>query len=128
LLAALRTYARLFSARCGLPVRVSGDEIAPRLSTIIETAMFRIAQEALANIAKHACATRVEISLVTIGQRVEFSITDDGVGFDAALAKPEGMGLRTMRERAEAVGADLRVESTPGKGTRAIVTLARETA
>ena len=82
--------------------------------------MFRISQQALNNIAKHAQAKNVEISLYAASGRVVLDITDDGVGFDADAAPPDKRhwGLATMRERAEAVGVVFRLESAPGAGTR----------
>jgi PAS domain S-box-containing protein len=127
LLAALQSYAEPFSKRVGVPVEVTGKTITPRLSPIVETALFRIAQEALHNVAKHACASRVSVILEAAPDRVLLSVIDDGVGF-----RPEesGMtraswGVTTMRERAEAIGAALRIDSAPGKGTRVTVEVAR---
>ncbi len=130
LIAALRTYAEPFSTRHGVPVTVSGKEPAPRLPSAAETALFRIAQEALTNVAKHARARSIEVRLVTDNGRVELTISDDGIGFDPGPAGPEcaSWGLRTMRERAAAVGARLRVESAPQCGTHVVVEVERETA
>jgi signal transduction histidine kinase len=89
--------------------------------------MFRISQEALGNIAKHAQAQKVEVSLNEDSGRIVLEIADDGVGFDL-----EGMpqskatwGITTMRERAEAVGIGFRVESAPGSGTRVVLEIER---
>lgn len=127
LLAALRTHAQPFAARLGIPVHVNGDEIEPRLAISVETALFRITQEALTNIAKHAHAHRVVINLDSNPGRVTLVIADDGTGFDAGQGnpRPESWGLRNMRERAQAMDADLRIESSPGKGTRVIVEVSR---
>lgn len=127
LLAALRTHAQPIAARLGIPVHVNGDEIEPRLDISTETALFRIAQEALTNIAKHARANQVMITLDSTPGSVTLVIADDGAGFDAGQGKPrpESWGLRTMRERAQAMDANLRIESSPGKGTRVIVELSR---
>lgn len=129
LLAALRTHAQPFAARLGIPVHVNGDEIEPRLAITTETALFRITQEALTNIAKHARARQVAITLDSNPDRVTLVIADDGDGFDAGQGnpRPESWGLLTMRERAQAIGADLRIESSPGKGTRVIVEVSRTT-
>jgi signal transduction histidine kinase len=128
LLAALRTYARPFSARLGAPVAVHGEETVPRLPLATETALFRIAQEALTNVAKHARAKRVEITLVPNAKHVTLTIGDDGGGFEAesAIRGRESWGMKIMRERAEAVGATLRIESAPGRGTRVIIEVMRE--
>ena len=130
LLAALRTHAQPFAARLGIPVHVNGEEVEPRLANSAETALFRIAQEALTNIAKHAQARQVVISLDSDRDRLTLVIADDGSGFDIHANSPrqDSWGLRTMRERAQAIGADLRIESAPGKGTRVIVEVSREAA
>jgi PAS domain S-box-containing protein len=130
LLAALRTHAQLLAARLGIPVHVNGGEIEPRLAISIETALFRITQEALTNIAKHAQAHQVVITLDSDPRRVTLVIADDGAGFDAGQnhPRPESWGLRNMHERAQAIGADLRIESAPSRGTRVIIELSRETA
>lgn len=130
LLAALRAHAQSFSARMDIPAQVIGKAIEPRLTIAVETALFRIAQEALTNISKHAQARRVMVTLDSTPARITMVIADDGCGFDASEKNPrgEGWGLRTMAERAQAVGAELRIESSPGGGTRVIVELAREAA
>ncbi|MBY0268812.1 MAG: PAS domain S-box protein [Burkholderiales bacterium] len=128
LLAALRSCAQPFAMRLGIPLMVDGDDIQPRLVIAVETALFRIAQEAINNIAKHAKARYVGITITATDRRVTLVVADDGVGFDAADPRQPGWGLRTMRERAQAIAADLRIESAPGRGTRIIVDLAREAA
>jgi len=120
LLAALRQLATEFSRRSGIATELSGVDPQPRLPSIVETAMFRICQEALNNVAKHARASHVEISLHAAADGVMLDITDDGIGFDTTRASPDmkHWGLRTMRERAEAVGVLFQLESAPGAGTR----------
>jgi PAS domain S-box-containing protein len=127
LLAALRTYAEPYSARLGIPVNVLGTDINPRLSLTAETTLFRIAQEALNNIAKHAQAKRVEITVQATASHVILLVSDDGKGFDPGRPDPQrsSWGLKTMRERAQAIGADLQIESAPGNGTRILVKAAR---
>jgi signal transduction histidine kinase len=125
LLPALRWYAENFSQRTGIIAHVRGDDEAPRLPSRVETTLFRIAQEVLTNVAKHAQATRVTITLEMKGEGACLMITDDGVGFDpTTLQKPEQRerwGLRIMRERAEAIGGRLSIHSAPGKGTQVVV-------
>jgi len=123
LLAALRHHVTEFSRRTGVAVNVSGVEPYPRLLPVVETAMFRIIQEALNNTAKHAHAKNVEISLNPASGRVVLDIADDGVGFDSSdpLYGGEHWGMTIMRERAEAVGVTLRRESAPGAGTRVVL-------
>ena len=128
LLAALRQLVAEFAKRSGIAAELSGVELQPRLPSIVETAMYRISQEALNNIAKHAQAKTVEISLHAAPDRIVLDITDDGIGFDASETLPDKQhwGLITMRERAEAVGLVFRLESAPGAGTR--ITLEAERA
>jgi len=127
LLAALRQLATEFAKRSGIATELSGVELQPRLLPILETAMFRISQEALNNIAKHAQAKSVEISLHEASGRVMLDIADDGIGFEANETPPDKQhwGLITMRERAEAVGVVFRLESAPGAGTRIELELER---
>jgi PAS domain S-box-containing protein len=130
LLAALRTYAESFGARVGVPITVHGEDLAPRLSLATETALFRISQEALTNAVKHARARNIEVALGAAPERVTLTIDDDGVGFDAGYTMPAGnrWGFATMRERADAVGATLRIESAPGRGVHVIVEIPRRAA
>jgi two-component system sensor histidine kinase UhpB len=83
----------------------------PALSTDAELVVYRVAQEALTNAARHADADQVVLSLSRVGDRVVLEVSDDGRGFDATTS---GAGLRGMRERARLVGADLTVTSTRG--------------
>jgi signal transduction histidine kinase len=82
--------------------------------------VFRIAQEALHNALRHARATRIDVALDARDGRVALTVADDGIGFDPAAAEVRGrrLGLTSMEERARALGGTLRVESTPGAGTR----------
>jgi two-component system sensor histidine kinase UhpB len=128
-LAALRWYGGQFAGRTGLKVTVQGEEPAPRLAPAKETALFRITQEALNNVAKHAHARQVMLYLHVVAERVWLTVTDDGAGFQPQSCLPvEGpahWGLLSMREQAEAVGGSLEVESAPGQGTRLTVEVAR---
>jgi signal transduction histidine kinase len=121
--AALATYADVFSARTGVAVDHCMEPIAPRLPAAMETALFRLAQGALVNVAKHAHAQHVELTLVASADRVVLTVADDGVGFvpEALGETRPSWGLTTMRERADAIGAVITLESAPGKGTRVIV-------
>ena len=123
LLAALRHLVTEFANRTGIAVNLSGADVCPRLPLVVETAMVRISQEALNNIAKHAHAKKVEISLNSASERVVLDIADDGVGFDTGNIADGGehWGMITMRERAEAVGITFRLESAPGAGTRIVL-------
>jgi|KBSMisStaDraftv2_1062788.scaffolds.fasta_scaffold68054_2 signal transduction histidine kinase len=129
LLAALRWQAEQFSGLIGRAARVSGEEPVPPLSSLIQNALLRIAQEALTNVSKYAHGAQVSLTLESSAERVRLIVADEGCGFDSsrlsARAGRRGWGLRIMRERAEAVGARFQVESRPGRGTRVIVDLRR---
>jgi NarL family two-component system sensor histidine kinase LiaS len=98
-----------------LDVQGEGD-----LPLDIEQALFRVAQEALSNIARHSQAGHVEIHLEVDRDAISISIHDDGTGFDINEAEGKGVGLRSMRERVEALGGSLRVESIPKEGTKVV--------
>lgn len=125
---ALQYHAKHISQRLNIPVTVSNGWHGARPAPAVELALFRIAQEAINNIAKHAVARNIRIDLEKddAANRLALRISDDGRGFDSSAARPRNHGLRTMRERAQAVGAVLRVDSTPGKGTRISVELPLE--
>jgi signal transduction histidine kinase len=130
---ALRNVARIWSARTGVLVQVTTSGDAGALPTDVEVALLRTAQEALANIEKHAHARRVALVLRSDARGTLLEVRDDGRGFDvrerfehAWKAEHGGFGLVAMRERIEAVAGELTVESRPGRGTavRARVTTA----
>lgn len=130
LLAALQWFGRRFSRRTGLPLSVAGEEIAPRLPAIVETALFRIFQEALTNIAKHAAAQQVTVTLETNRKKVRMVVSDNGRGFETSLHQKNenkvGWGLTTMRERIAGLGGILRIESHIGHGTRITAEIERK--
>jgi signal transduction histidine kinase len=115
----LRQLGEATAGRTGLPVVVKAEEICP-LPDDVHVALYRIAQEALNNTVKHARASRVEIYLRCLDGRtgIELSVRDDGRGFDAAEIAPDRLGLGILRERAQAIGAELEIRSQPGEGTR----------
>jgi PAS domain S-box-containing protein len=124
LASALDWYAKQFSARTGISVAVRGLESAERPASDTEIVLFRIVQEALNNVLKHARASRVEITLGRSGSDYVMSVQDDGVGYDAAgerAAPHTGLGMVTMRERAQAVGGRFEVRAASGDGTRVTV-------
>jgi signal transduction histidine kinase len=106
---------------------VRGDDPAPRLPPEAEIALFRIAQEALNNIAKHARATRIMIELHVAGTNCVLSVSDDGAGFDPQALLQRGHGLTMMRERAQSVGGHLEVRAAPGKGTEILIRMHLQT-
>lgn len=129
LLAALRWYSLEFSERTGTPFKITGKEFKRRLSAFLETTLYRIAQEALTNVSKHARATKVNIGIRETKGKVALTISDDGKGFTPKTIfkkkKQTVWGLLTMKERAEAIGGKLEIESSPGKGTKIVVEIKR---
>ncbi len=89
----------------------------PDVTLVVKETFYRIAQEALHNIVKHARAHRVEVRLETDAATLRLSICDDGLGFDPTGEFPGHLGLRSMRERAEKIGGVFRLDSAPGQGT-----------
>jgi PAS domain S-box-containing protein len=130
LAAVLRWYCREFWDRTGIPTVVRCEGAVPRLHHSVEITLFRIAQEALTNVMRHAQASQAAIELRAGDKTVCMTITDNGVGFDPkATASPpsqeSGWGVLSMRERAEMVGGHLRVDSVPGRGTRITIEVTR---
>jgi len=124
LLSALHWYGDRFSGRTGIAVAVKGkEETASNLSPHVENALFRIAQEALNNAAKHAGADMVTVALTADETAIQLTIKDDGAGFrpEDVEADRTSWGLLTMRERAESVGAQCYLASDPENGTRVTV-------
>ncbi len=120
LIAALTKQADALRVRHRLAVRTTfGPE--PEMALNAKEALYRIAQEALHNIAKHAKATQVEVKLETTVEDVRLEISDNGVGFDPQGDYPGHLGLRSMRERVEKLGGSLLVASTVGQGARLVV-------
>ena len=116
LVAALEKLANALGARYQLKVRLEAmDE--PATSLDVKESLYRIAQEALNNIAKHANARHVEVRLLKQDDQLVLSITDDGSGFDLTKNYPGHLGLHTMSERAEKLGGSLMIESAPHQGT-----------
>ena len=119
----LRAYVREFARRHGLTSRISTATLDEPLDDERELHLYRIVQEALANVARHACAHEVAVRLARRGQRLLLSIHDDGVGFSPAAGEPHGLGIATMRERAEIMGAAFTIRSRPQRGTEVRVVL-----
>jgi len=125
---ALRWYGEEFAGRTGIGVRSEATELFPRLRTKVEMTLFRIVQEALINVAKHAGATAVLVSLKRTSDGIELRISDDGAGIApeklSHSAPGSGWGLAIMTERAHAIGAGLHIGSAGAKGTKVEVTVA----
>jgi signal transduction histidine kinase len=123
----LRQLGEAVAGRTGVPVTVAVDDLCP-LPEEVHVALYRIAQEALNNVVKHAQAGRVEVLLRCLDDdqdpdllQLELTIGDDGRGFDLAHVPPDRLGLGIIRERAQAIGASLEIDSQPGHGTRITV-------
>jgi NarL family two-component system sensor histidine kinase LiaS len=117
----LKEYVVDWSHRCEIELNMDIEE-NDELSLGTQEALFRIAQEALANIARHSSASRTDVSLEYETGVVKMIIKDDGHGFDKSV-QHGGLGLYSMRERAEALGGCFTVESSPEQGTKIVVTL-----
>jgi signal transduction histidine kinase len=116
LVAALGSYASRLGTRHQLSIDVQGPE-ALGLSRRAETQLFGIGREALANVVKHAGASRVWVSVEARSGRILVEIRDDGRGFDTAKVHPDHFGLQSMQSRAEELGGLLTISSMPGRGT-----------
>ena len=114
----LGQYVERVAERSGLQVQTDADSNA-RLPLLQEREMWRVAQEALANVERHAQATAVRVVWRCDGQRAVMEVTDNGIGFEAGKAgRLDSYGMLGMRERAASIGASLEVLSAPGRGTR----------
>jgi signal transduction histidine kinase len=116
LVSALDSYASRLGPRHGLTIEVHGPE-ALGLSRRTQTQLFGIGREALANVVKHAGASRAWVLVEARPERILVEIRDDGRGFDPAIAHPDHFGLRSMQSRAEELGGLLTISSSPGQGT-----------
>jgi two-component system sensor histidine kinase UhpB len=124
LVPALDAQLKRFAARTGTEARLRTDGSPDELAEDVQTALYRVTQEALANVGRHAGATCVEVELEAGVDGTELRVRDDGMGFDpAAVARSPadrpgaGLGLSGMMERARLVGGELDVRSAPGGGT-----------
>ncbi len=115
LVPALKWHAREMAKRTGLRVTVDADDSVNGLPDEHQTCIYRLAQEALNNSARHASARKVEVRVARNGARVDFSVRDDGAGFDPRTVR--GLGLLGMEERVRRLGGEVRIDSQPGRGT-----------
>jgi len=123
----LRQLGDALIGRTRIPVQVT-VETSEALPVAVKVALYRIAQEAINNIAKHSEATRAWIDLQSEGDYVILRISDNGRGFDPGRPISSGhMGIQIMRERAEQIGVSLEIDSSPGTGARLAVTWTAET-
>jgi signal transduction histidine kinase len=126
LLAALRWYAGEVKERSNLPVSITVEGTPQPISPTVKTALFRVAQEALINVIKHADANHVYIKLFFEDQKVGIWVEDDGCGFDVGKIRGgerQSWGLMGMEERANLLGGEFRLDSEEGVGTKILVTL-----
>ena len=116
---ALQELVTQWQRQTNIPVslQVNGIDALP---VLVEEALFRVAQEALSNVARHSHAMDVQVQLTDDPDRVVLSIADNGQGFDATTSDRKGVGFLSMRERMQALGGDVEIESQPGKGTRVV--------
>ena len=125
---ALHRHVRLWSEEAGVVADIHTRGLESRLGQVIETAVYRVVQEALTNVHKHARATRVSVVVERRDGELVVAIEDNGVGFAGPTAGGAsvigGLGLSTMRERAALVGGDLQVESEIGVGTTVYLRIA----
>ena len=125
----LRRYVQQFTDKFKIEVGVTINGMNGRLPNQLEVAIFRIVQEALTNVSKHAHATHSQVSIDVNGEIVSVNVEDDGSGFtadDAKLNNPKFRGLATMRQRVEMFGGQLNIDTAPGKGTRIVANLPAE--
>ena len=119
--AALEWQANQVSRSTGVRIKIEADRLPDELPEEHKICVFRIVQEALNNVCRHARASSVEITVLAAGSRISVRIRDDGRGF--RTPRPNGLGLIGMQERAESLGGKLSVDSKPGQGTTIEVSL-----
>jgi signal transduction histidine kinase len=126
LVASLDSHLQAFAKRHGIATSLATEGLPDRLPAEVETALYRIAQEALTNVVRHARATQVRVALTASGGALRLEVRDDGVGFPAGNGRRRrGTGLIGIRERARALGGTVRVESGPGATLRVELPLPR---
>jgi signal transduction histidine kinase len=130
LLGALQENVEYFRRETSVACRVLSTALPQQMSPVQEMVIYRVVQEALNNVRKHAQASEVQISLRTDANEITVEIKDNGKGFDVAGARRAksqsgGVGLLNMRSRAQMLGGDLSIEARPGAGTRVILTIPR---
>ena len=121
---ALRSYCNTFARREHIDVRFTHRGLKRKIAPSVATCIYRIVQEALRNIAKHAKAKRVSVSVVQTSKEIVTVIRDDGIGFRPEMVRPgRSLGLKSMAERARLIGGAFAVESSPGTGTTLTLTI-----
>jgi signal transduction histidine kinase len=117
LVAALGKQASALGAREGLAIEVDGPDERLPIGVEVEEQLYRVGQEALANVVKHARAGSATVRIAATHDTVSIEVSDDGRGFDPAAVGPDHFGLRSMRGRVADLGGRLEITSTPGRGT-----------
>jgi signal transduction histidine kinase len=119
------SYLRAFSRRTGIASELTVEELESRLAPEIEVCTYRVIQEAVVNVAKHAAATTCRVRIQRLRESLHVSVEDDGKGFNLAEARASlpGLGLVSLRERVTRLGGQLRIESELGQGTRLMADL-----
>ncbi len=122
LIKAVESECMNFSRREGIEIVFNHESISTAIPKDVSLSLYRIVQEGLSNISKHACAEHISVSLRSIDHDIFLSVQDDGIGFDwAEVQKQPGLGFSSMRERARLIRGDLSIHSQPEKGT--VITL-----
>jgi two-component system sensor histidine kinase UhpB len=116
LIPALESQLRRFSAQTGVQVDLATEGVDDEIDSEKEIVVYRVAQEALSNVAQHASARKVALDLSANGHGVRLTVRDDGCGFDTG-AEHDSLGLSGMAERARLLGGTLDIDSRPGSGT-----------
>ncbi len=122
LIPTLHAFMKAFTSRTGVHTRLTAFAEIEKTSTDVRTALFRIAQESLTNVARHAKAANVEVTILEVDGSVRMEIKDNGKSFQVervlnSKEKKNRLGLLGMRERVEMIGGTLSIESSPGQGT-----------
>lgn len=128
---ALEASLRTFERRHRVRTRLQQVDVPPRMPREIELAVYRIVQESVTNVGKHARASQCDVRLTKLSDRLLIEVEDDGIGFIEDTDRPivaRGLGLISIRERASRLGGTFNILSAPGEGTRIIITLPQATA
>jgi signal transduction histidine kinase len=122
LIPALQSFMKHFTARTGVRTHLAVFQEVEKLTAAKRTALYRVAQDALTNVARHAKASRVDVTIRKETKSIVMEVKDDGNALQAQRlllsGGSKGLGLLGMRERVEMVGGSFEIETTPGKGTR----------
>jgi len=118
---AVNWQAKEFSRRSGIPVDVAIEGEVDSVPDEVRTCLYRVVQEALTNVARHASAKRIRLLMKREGEHVSVAIEDDGAGFNVGMSRPNGLGLIGLKERVAELSGTVQIASAPGKGTRVSV-------